>query len=352
MPDIVTAEDKLAQKRLEKLIYELPPYVKTFINAKTASKSIRTLLGYAQDLRTFFYYIIKNNPSYAGSAPSAVKFEDLADLDVHDIEEYVAFIKYYEVDDVFDRAGNKKARHNGDDAIRRKVATLSTFYSYFYKINEIPGNPVQKFELPRRKDKDIITLEDDEVSILLSSLEDQSIWTDAEMKYHKKTKYRDLALYTLLLSTGLRISEATNLDIGDIDFAHEQFRIRRKGGKQQTIGMNPAVISTLSDYIEYERPFLIKSSEEAALFCSIRKQRISARQIETMTRQINLKLFPLKHITPHKMRSTFGTKLQEEYGDIYLTASALGHSDIATTKKHYAKMDQEKVTEAVKNHVL
>lgn len=352
MPDIITDSDRLAKKRLDKLLCELPPYVRTFVNAKSASKSIRTLLGYTQDLKTFFYYITKNNPKYYDQNLSAIAFDDIASLGIHDIEEYVTFVKYYESDDVYDRAGNKKTRHNGDDAIRRKIASLSTFYGYFYKLDEIPGNPVQKFELPKRKDKDIITLEDDEVSVLLSSLEDQSIWTDAEMKYHKKTKYRDLALYTLLLSTGLRISEATNLDIDDLDFSHEQFRIRRKGGKQQAIGMSPAVASTLTDYIESERPFLVKSNEDKALFCSIRKQRLSARQVEAMTRQINLKLFPLKHITPHKMRSTFGTKLQEEYGDIYLTASALGHSDIATTKKHYAKMDQEKVTDAVKNHKL
>ena len=183
----------------------------------------------------------------------------------------------------------------------------------------------------------------------MDGLREQSFWTDAEMRYHKKTKYRDLALYTLLLSTGLRISEAVGLDMDDLDFDHAEFRIRRKGGKYQMIGMNDDVFDTLSEYIEYDRPLLIKNNDEPALFLSLKKNRLSPRQVELMTQNINKKLFPLKHITPHKMRSTFGTNLQAERGDIYLTASALGHSDISTTRKHYAKQDQSKVTDAFRN---
>lgn len=354
MPEIRTDADIAAKERLDVLLQELPPYVKDFLDAKAASKAIRTRLAYAQDLKTFFYYITKKNPDYIGRSTSSIPFRVVSQMGIHDIEEYISFIKYYEVDDIFTRKGEPQhlTRRNGDAAVKRKLASLSAFYGYYYKLEEIPGNPVQKFEAPKLKDPEIITLDNEEVDILITSLRDQSLWTDAEMKYHKKTKHRDLALYTLLLSTGLRVSEVVALDMNDLDFKKEEFRIRRKGGKYQIIGMNPDVVETLTDYIAYDRPFLIGNESEPALFCSIRKKRISARQIEDMTKNINRKLFPLKHVTPHKFRSTFGTSLQRENKDIYLTASALGHSDIATTKKHYAKQDQEAVTNSFKTHLL
>lgn len=241
--------------------------------------------------------------------------------------------------------------HNGDDAIRRKVASLSAFYEYYLTTEEMSRNPVRKFTLPPRKDKEIVILEKDEVEILLKSLEDQSIWTKKEERLHRKTKFRDIALYTLLLSTGLRISEATGLNMKDLDLRHREFRIIRKGGKSQIIGMNDKVFDTISDYIEYERPFLIVNEDEPALFMSLRKSRLSPRQVETMTKTINERLFPLKHITPHKLRSTFGTNFQRKNKDIYLTASALGHSDVATTKKRYARQEQEEVTNAFKDFI-
>ena len=352
MPEIITDADRKAKADLDKVLMELPPYCKTFINAKIASKSIRTLLGYAVDLRTFFYFIKKNNPEYSDKGLQAISFDTIKAFNVHDIEEYVAFVKCYECEDIYDRIGNKKLRYNGDAAIRRKIAALSAFYGYFYKIDELPGNPVQKYELPRRKEKDIVILEDDEVETLMKALEEQSIWSEKELNFHKNTKFRDKALYTLLLSTGLRISEATNLNMDDLDFDHRQFRIRRKGDKRQVIGMSDKVCEALTDYIEYDRPHLVSTKDEPALFLSRKKSRLSPRRVQSMTRQINLKLFPMKHITPHKMRSTFGTNFQMENGDIYLTASALGHSDVSTTKKYYARQDQDKVTDAFRDHKL
>ena len=256
MPEIRTDADIAAQNRLNALLPKLPPYVKTFIDAIAARKTIKTQLAYTQDLKTFFYYIAKMNPDYTDKPLSSIPFSVVAQMGIHDIEEYVAFIKSYKVDDATDRNGETiiHDRRNGDAAVRRKVSSLSAFYGYYYKIEEIPGNPVLKFEAPKLNDPEIVALDPNEIDLLISAIKDQSVWTDKEMKYHKKTKYRDLALYTLLLSTGLRVSEAVAIDMDDLDFQREQFRIRRKGGKYQTIGMNPDVVASLLDYIEKDRP--------------------------------------------------------------------------------------------------
>lgn len=89
-------------------------------------------------------------------------------------------------------------------------------------------------------------------------------------------------------------------------------------------------------------------SEEPALFVSLQNKRISVRAIQELVKKYAKIVSPLKHITPHKLRSTFGTKLYRETGDIYVVADYLGHKDINTTKRHYAAMSEDMRRNAIK----
>ena len=89
--------------------------------------------------------------------------------------------------------------------------------------------------LPKRHEKEIIRLEPNEVAILLDQVEDGSKLTKKELEYHKKTKIRDVALLTLLLGTGIRVSECVGLDINDVDFYNCCIKIRRKGGYEAIV---------------------------------------------------------------------------------------------------------------------
>jgi len=84
------------------------------------------------------------------------------------------------------------------------------------------------------------------------------------------------------------------------------------------------------------------SGSEDALFLSLQKKRIGVRAVENMVKKYASAVTPLKHITPHKLRSTYGTNLYRETGDIYLVADVLGHEDVNTTKKHYAALEEER----------
>ena len=115
--------------------------------------------------------------------------------------------------------------------------------------------------------------------------------------------------------------------------------------------MNEEVADAIQFYIDHERKLLLKGTDnEPALFLSMQGRRITARQIEKMTEQIAAVLFPHKHITPHKMRSTYGTALYRETNDIYAVATALGHSSVETTRKHYAEQDLDKIKMISINH--
>jgi len=94
--------------------------------------------------------------------------------------------------------------------------------------------------------------------------------------------------------------------------------------------------------MEYRKLQIAEPGSEDALFLSLRNQRISVRSVEYMVKKYAKTVTPLKHITPHKLRSTYGTNLYKETGDIYLVADVLGHNDVNTTKKHYAALEDER----------
>ena len=166
--------------------------------------------------------------------------------------------------------------------------------------------------------------------------------TDRQKAYHDRTKVRDLALLTLLLGTGIRVSECVGLDIHDVDFKNGGIHIHRKGGKEVTVYFGAEVEDALNDYLAERQQIDPEPGSENALFLSMQRKRMNVRSVENLVKKYAKIVTPLKKITPHKLRSTYGTNLYRETGDIYLVADVLGHSDVNTTKKHYAALEDER----------
>ncbi|MDO4279627.1 MAG: tyrosine-type recombinase/integrase, partial [Lachnoclostridium edouardi] len=239
---------------------------------------------------------------------------------------------------------NDDNRHiiNKERGIMRKISSLKSFYNYYYQNESIKNNPAALVKLPKLHEKDIIRLDIDEVASLLDEVEQGDSLTLKQKTYHKKTKVRDLALLTLLLGTGIRVSECVGLNINDIDSKNNGIRIHRKGGKEVTVYFGDEVEKALSNYLNERNTIIPEAGHEDALFLSLQKKRMSVKSIENLVKKYAQLITPLKKITPHKLRSTYGTSLYRETGDIYLVADVLGHSDVNTTKKHYAALEDER----------
>ena len=141
------------------------------------------------------------------------------------------------------------------------------------------------------------------------------------------------------------------IDIDDVDFEINGVKIVRKGGNEMVVYFGDEVESALKNYIEERKKIEPKSGSENALFLSMQNKRIGVRSVENLVKKYAQKVNVLKKITPHKLRSTYGTTLYNETGDIYLVADVLGHKDVNTTRKHYAQMQDEnrrKAARAVK----
>ena len=197
-------------------------------------------------------------------------------------------------------------------------------------------------------EKNIVRLDVDEVAILLDEVESGEKLTKRQQAYHEKTKVRDLAILTLMLGTGIRVSECVGLDMDDVDFKNNGIKIHRKGGKEVIVYFGEEVCEALLNYMEERENITPVEGHANALFLSMQNKRISVRSVENLVKKYSKLVTNLKNITPHKLRSTYGTNLYRETGDIYLVADVLGHKDVNTTKKHYAALEDERRRTAAK----
>ena len=320
--------------KMRAVLDTLPSFCRTFFRAIEDYTSSRTRLAYAYDIRLFFEFLHETNPVCSRMEITDYPISFLDQITRIDIEEYLEYLSFYEKDG--------KEITNDERGKARKLSALRSFYNYYYQNELISNNPASLVPIPKRHQKEIIRLEPNEVAILLDQVEDGTKLTKKELDYHKKTKIRDVALLTLLLGTGIRVSECVGLDLMDVNFEVGGIKIRRKGGYEAVIYFGDEVEEALLDYLEERERIIPAQGHENALFLSLQNRRMAVRSVENLVKKYASRVTSLKKITPHKLRSTYGTSLYRETGDIYLVADVLGHKDVNTTRKHYAALEDER----------
>lgn len=323
------------EKRLRKLCREIPSFCREFFRGIEPTTSSRTRIAYGYDLKIFFHFLEEEYPNLEEGPMTAWPVEVLDKITLTMLEEYLDYLKLYENKDNMVYTNDEKGRI-------RKTASIRSFYKFFYRKQKIQSNVASLLNMPKRHEQAIIRLEVDEIARLLDSVENGDKLTKSQQKYHNKTKVRDLAILTLLLGTGIRVSECVGLDIMDLDFDTNGMKVHRKGGAEVILYFGEEVREALLDYLDERELIIPKEGSEDALFLSMQKGRISVRAVENLVKKYSQTVTTLKKITPHKLRSTYGTQLYKETGDIYLVADVLGHSDVNTTRKHYAAMEDER----------
>ena len=326
--------------RMREVLATLPHFCKQFFRGTENETSARTRLAYAYDIRLFFEFLHEKNSACQKMEIVDYPMEILDRICREDIEEYMEYLSLYKKDGV--------EITNDERGKARKLASLRSFYNYYFKNELIRTNPAALVPMPKLHEKEIVRLDPNEVAILLDQVEDGSKLTKNQMRFHNKTKVRDLALLTLLLGTGIRVSECVGLNIEDVDFDNLGIKIRRKGGYEDIVYFGEEVEEALQSYLVERSHVVPVSGHENALFLSIQNRRITVRAVENLVKKYTSLVTSLKKITPHKLRSTYGTTLYQETGDIYLVADVLGHKDVNTTRKHYAAMKDENKRKAAK----
>ena len=322
--------------KLREVLKTLPSFAKDYFRAIDATTTTKTRISYAYDIRIFFQFLIQENPAYHNYTPSDFTIDVLDQIQALDIEEYMEYLKVYK-----DQGDSYVT--NGERGLKRKISALRSFYAYYYKHEMIKTNPTVLIDMPKIHDKAIIRLDTDEVAMLLDAVEHcGDLLTGQKKVYYEKTKERDLALITLLLGTGIRVSECVGLDIEDVDFKNNAVKVTRKGGNEMFVYFGDEVEHALKNYLEVRKGITPVAGHEHALFYSTQRKRMGVQAVENLVKKYAREITTTKKITPHKLRSTYGTALYQETGDIYLVADVLGHKDVNTTKKHYAAIGDER----------
>lgn len=320
-------------EKIEQLLDEdLPSFCNDYFIAIDSQTSTLTRLNYAHDLKIFFYFLQEKKFKKTRNVKD-ITLEDLEAVTSNDIEYFLSFLSHYVYADK-EHTCNERAK-------ARKLSSVRAMFKFFFNKGFICVDNSAKVATPKLHEKPIIRLDTSEVFNILDTVESGNGLTPHQMAYHEKNKVRDGAILTLFLGTGIRISELVGLNNDDLNFNDNSFIVTRKGGSKSILYFDDAVADALKRYLEYKEQNSEILEEPNALFIANNRKRITVRAVENLVHKYAKIVSPLKKISPHKLRSTYGTQLYQATGDIYIVADVLGHKDVNTTRKHYAAITEE-----------
>ncbi len=310
---------------------DLPTFCYDYFLAIDSQTSTLTRLNYAHDLKIFFYFLSEKR--FQGKSVKDFTLEDLSQVTSTDIEYFLGFLSHYNY------CGKQ---HNCNDRAKaRKLSSVRAMFKYFFNKGFISVDNSAKVATPKIHEKPIIRLDGNEIFSIIDTAESGNGLTRHQLAYHEKNKVRDSAILMLFLGTGIRISELVGLNNDDLNFNDNSFIVTRKGGNKTILYFDDDVASALQRYIEYKDQTIDITGDTNALFISNNQNRITVRAVENLVNKYAKIVSPLKKISPHKLRSTYGTALYKATGDIYIVADVLGHKDVNTTRKHYAAISDD-----------
>ena len=261
------------------------------------------------------------------------KFGEFLDLQKKDImsatgDDVKQFLKY-----------ERMKKHNSSRTLARSLAAIRQFYNFISDTVGDLENPTNKIETPQVKKNlpDFLTIK--EINKLHNSISENDIY-----------ELRDKALFELLYSCGLRISEAVGLVINNIDFNNKYIRVRGKGNKERLVPMGEEAVRLLKKYINESRPVILGSNRTSEyVFISKKGPLLNRKSVWRLLKGYVDRVEIKKNITPHTLRHSFATHLIENGADLRSVQELLGHMDISTTQI-YTHMASKKLKEIHKKY--
>lgn len=275
-----------------------------------------------QDLEDFKSYIIaeKNFSKHTAKAYCSDILSFLVWMDEQSCED-INFSKVREYLHFIQKFNYKKT------TIARKIASLRTFYKYLYREKKVDSNPAMNLTNPKRPKSLPKFLTPDEVEQILNNT-----------KIETPAGYRNRTILELLWATGMRISELSGLNFGDLNLEHNEIRVFGKGSKERIILVTDRAKSFLERYIESARDLIPKGfpvpdkSEDSPIFINNTGYRLQTRTVRNVINEVVEKINLPKHVTPHMFRHSFATHLIENGADLRVVQELLGHASISNTQ--------------------
>ena len=343
-------------ERIDEKLVDLPWYVDEYIDKRKRKLSPTTLLNYCHDYIIFFDWILAEG-FYEGKQTD-IPLSLLERLTVQQIEDFLSFLEF--------KLNNSKL------TVNRKLSSLKSLFNYLQNVAEtvelkpyINRNVMAKVELNKvKEDQETLAnrmegkiLQGDDYEAFRQFIaHDYGIANKDNKKlvnFHEKNRERDTALISLILGSGLRLSEVVGLDIDDLDTKKYLVRVTRKGNKEQYVYISQQAMLDLNEYltIRAERYAIEKTNK--ALFVAApmgpkaTTRRLTPRSVEKMVEKYAT-AFGKPALSVHKLRHSFATRYQLENNDIPKLRRQLGHATVETTMI-YTHLTNNELQRAIDN---
>ena len=275
--------------------YEIANYLEYLDKIRGLSKN--TTLSYKRDLEKFGSFLLKEKISTYEEINSDICSRWIGDLYLNEIDA---------------------------KSIQRHISSLKGFFSFLIKNNIVINSPMSNIVSPKATKKLPNVLSPEEIEILVS------------FSPKSTQDFRDIAIIELIYSSGLRVSEATNVKLDDFEDNRNFLRVLGKGSKTRLVPVGQYANDAISAWLEKRNSI---QSESKYLFLNLRGKKISTRSVQERIRKISV-IQGLPPVNPHMLRHSFATHLLESSGDLRSIQELLGHSSLSTTQI-YTKLDYQ-----------
>lgn len=321
--EYILSREKHDEELMNQLIKEMPDFIRDYKrNMDAKGMSTGTQLTYLREIRRFFEAVASYN-----------EIDFIKNITLENLEELKwDYIEAHIVDAVNGKKPAAKTRLHRLDCIR-------SLYNYLNKAELIVKNPAAIVDTPKTPQKEVNYLNPSQIKAFIGAIEKLNV-DEKTGSYKTKAYYRDRAIMTTLLGTGMRVSELVGLNISDFDTTIGGFHVIRKGGDEDIATFGNTVETAINEYLDCGRPLFGSPKAEQALFLSTHKKRITVRSVELLVKKYAKEAGLSDSLHPHTMRASFATNVYKETQDIYAIKNALHHSSLETSK-HYIG-DEEK----------
>ncbi len=339
-PDNILEKESEIMEECLAIEATLPRFLRGFFAYLRGNVLPMTRLAYLRDIRFFCHYLIQETDITRAQEPAEISLEEFNRLKGTDINLFLDYCRRYKVE----TEKNIYIYENNKRSLARKKSSLSVLFKFLYRDELMEKNITDGFDpirVPKPGEKEIKALQDDEVMVMLDSVESGEGLTEKERQFWEKTKKRDKAILILFLTYGLRLSELQQLNVSSFNFSRDEFIIYRKRGKESTMPLNRSARKVLDEYLHQERPSSdsLGESEKDALFLSLQGKRMTERQIRELVKKytsIGLQTSRKSGYSPHKLRATAATSLIGRGNSIFDVQALLDHEQVTTTQLYAA----------------
>tara|TARA_B100002019_G_scaffold136663_1_gene117733 strand:+ start:157 stop:1053 length:897 start_codon:yes stop_codon:yes gene_type:complete len=285
-------------------------FSKDFLKILKIEKGLaeNSILSYKRDLAKYHAFIENRQ-----------RIDNIANVSQRNLRAYVRYLN---------------AENISPNSIKRAISCIRNYHQFLVSEGKMDNNPALQIDTPKvaRKLPNVLSVE--EIDKILHFIPKKAPMAK-----------RDIAIFEMMYSCGLRVTELCNFKMSNILWDSEMIRVDGKGGRQRFVPIGPIARTNLKNYISKERPALIKKNPNIPeLFLSRNGNKLTRMMIWILLKKWTSTAEITKEVSPHTLRHSFATHLLEGGADLRSVQEMLGHADISTTQI-YTHLDKEHLKE-------